>query len=572
MSPRTRGHHPAQTPLPIEEYALIGDTETAAPRCRELGYVRVVPDKASPEEEHVRAAEVIGALCLATDLGMGFPFEHGLHSTLVAMRLADRLGVDRATASQAYYACLLSHSGCTTDAHVTAEVFGDSLTTHLNPVVYGTQRQVLLGLLRALPDPQRPPPLRAAQVVRRLPKMALKAGPQFTALCEVAEMLANRVGLPPTVPGLLAHLTERWDGKGPLRRAKGDEIPLPMRIVHVAVDATLQHVLGGEERAARLARERAGRGLDPEVAACLSDDPSGVLALDPEVSAWDEVLTCEPRPHLMLEGTAIDRALVAMGSFADLLSPYLSGHSTGVAELAASAAGRCRLDADSAVAVRCAALVHDLGRVAIGARTWQKPEPLTQDEREQVRLHPYHTERVLSRSAFLSALAPIAGAHHERLDGSGYHRGCPGAELALPARLLAAADAYHAMTEPRPHRAAMPPDQAAQTLGNEASAGRLDPDAVAAVVEAAGQRVPRIERPAGLTEREAEVVGLLARGLQTKQVARALGISVKTADHHVQNTYRKIGVSTRAAATLFAMEHGLVAWGELPMVRSRGRS
>jgi len=184
-----------------------------------------------------------------------------------------------------------------------------------------------------------------------------------------------------------------------------------------------------------------------------------------------------------------------------------------------------------------------------------------------VRLHPYHTERVLSRSPFLAALAPVAGAHHERLDGSGYHRACRGAELPLPARVLAAADAYHAMTEPRPHREPLSRERAAEILAEEASSGRLDADAVAAVVEAAGQRAPRIERPAGLTEREAEVLGMLARGLQTKQVARALGISVKTADHHVEHAYRKIGVSTRAAATLFAMQHGLAAWGELPMAR-----
>ena len=189
-----------------------------------------------------------------------------------------------------------------------------------------------------------------------------------------------------------------------------------------------------------------------------------------------------------------------------------------------------------------------------------------------MRLHPYHTERVLSRSPFLAALAPVAAAHHERLDGSGYHRGSPGAELTLPARLLAAADAFHAMTEPRPHREPLAPERAAEELGREASAGRLDPDAVTAVIEAAGQRAPRLERPAGLTEREAEVVAMLARGLQTKQVARALGISVKTADRHVQNAYRKIGVSTRAAATLFAMEHGLVAWGELPIARPPARS
>jgi HD-GYP domain-containing protein (c-di-GMP phosphodiesterase class II) len=165
-------------------------------------------------------------------------------------------------------------------------------------------------------------------------------------------------------------------------------------------------------------------------------------------------------------------------------------------------------------------------------------------------------------------MCPIAGAHHERLDGSGYHRGVNGSALGLPARILAAADAYHAMTEPRPHRAPHPPEEAARLLAEEVSAGRLDAHAVTAVLEQAGQQTPRIEHPAGLTEREVEVVVLLARGLQTKQVARELGISTKTADRHIQNAYRKIGVSSRAAATVFAMEHGLVAWGELPIPAS----
>jgi HD-GYP domain-containing protein (c-di-GMP phosphodiesterase class II) len=531
-----------------------------------------VADEPSHVAEQVRAAEVIGALCLATDLGMGFPFEHGLHTTLVATRLADRLGVDHATASQTYYACLLSHVGCTTDAHVTAEVFGDSLTTHLNPVLFGSQREILAGIIRALPPPESAVPVRAVEIARRLPKAARKQRPHFTAMCEVAQMLANGVGLPRTVASLLAHLTERWDGKGPLGRAKGEEIPLPMRIVHVAVDATLQRLLGGEEHAVRIVRDRGGHAFDPEVAACFLDDAGEILALDTQGSAWEETLAHEPHPPLVLVGETLDRALAAMGSFADLISPYLSGHSAGVAALAAEAARRCRIDPTGLVAVRRAALVHDLGRVAIGARTWQKPGPLTADDWEHVRLHPYHTERILSPSPFLAALTPIAGSHHERLDGSGYHRGCTGAELALPARLLAAADAYHAMTEPRPHRAALAPEHAAQELAGEASAGRLDPDAVAAVIEAAGQPSPRLERPAGLTAREAEVIGMLARGLQTKQVARALGISVKTADRHIQNAYGKIGVSTRAAATLFAMEHGLLAWGELPIARPAVRS
>jgi HD-GYP domain-containing protein (c-di-GMP phosphodiesterase class II) len=527
---------------------------------------------AEPEgNERVRTAELIAALCLATDLGMALPFEHGLQTTVIAMRLANRLGVDRRTASETYYACLLSHAGCTTEAHHAAEVFGGSLTTSFNPLMYGSAREVLTGLLRALPDPGSPALVRTLQSARRFPRMARETRPALSAACEVAGMLADRVGAPPSVPGLLAHLTERWDGQGPLRRARGGQIPVPMRIVHVATDAAFQRLLGGAEHAARLVRERAGHAFDPQVAACLADEAAEILALEERASAWEEVLALEPAAPLVLETEALERALSAMANFADLISPSLAGHSAGVAELAAAAARLSRIDALGSTAIRRAGLLHDLGRVAIHARIWQKPGPLTADEWEQVRLHPYHTERVLSRSPFLSALAPIAEAHHERLDGSGYHRRATGPELGVAARLLAAADAYHAMTEPRPHREPHPPERAAQILAEEARAGRLDPEAIAAVLESAGQRAPRLERPAGLSEREVEVVAMLARGLQTKQVARALGISAKTADRHIQNAYRKIGVSSRAAATLFAMEHGLVAWGERPIARSAAR-
>ena len=520
---------------------------------------------ASQGREQVRGAELVGALCLATDLGMGFPFEHGLQTTLIAMRLADRLGLDRATVRDTYYASLLAHSGCTADAHVTPQVFGSSLTTHSHPLIYGSRREVMTGLLRAIPDPGAAGVRRAAQIARRLPRLVREQRPHLSASCEVAAMLAAALGLPWPAATLPAYLFERWDGHGPLGRAGGEEIPLPIRVVHVAVDASFQRLLGDEKHVARVARERAGHAFDPHVATCLAAHAAEILALDELGPVWEEAIACEPRPWLVLEGDELDRGLAAMGNFADLISPYLSGHSAGVAELAGAAAQLCGLDATGVLAVRRAGLVHDLGRVAVHPGVWQKREPLSADEREQVRLHPYHSERVLAQSAFLAALAPVAAAHHERLDGSGYHRAATGQDLGLPARLLAAADAYHAMTEPRSHRAPIAPERAARILGEEASAGKLDARATSAVVEAAGQPVPRIDRPAGLTAREAEVVCLLARGLQTKQVAAALGISPKTADRHIQNAYRKIGASTRAAATLFAMEHGLLAWGELPM-------
>ena len=531
----------------------------------------MVRDSAGSAAEQLRTAEVIGTLCLATDLGMGFAFEHGLQTTVIAMRLAGRLGVDCQTAVQTYYGSLLSHAGCTTDAHLAAEVFGGSLTEHLNPLMYGSSREVVAGLIRALPDPGASGPLRAVQIAQRLPRMVRLSRPALAANCEVAGMLAEQTGAPAAVAASLAYLFDRWDGKGPLRRAAADAIPLSMRIVQAAIDAALQRHLVGERVAARLIGERAGRGLDPEVAGCVAAAPE-LLSFTDGSSVWDETLAGEPRPWLTLAGEEIDRALAAMGRFADLICPYHVGHSSGVAELAAAAAARCGMDAAGTRTVRRAGLVHDLGRVAVSAATWGKPGPLSADEWEQVRLHPYRTERVLSRAAFLADLTPIACAHHERLDRSGYHRGMPGAELTMPARLLAAADMFRTKCEQRPHRAAMSAEQAAQALAAEAKAGRLDPDAVAAVVESAGQRVPRLDRAKGLTEREGQVLVLLARGLQTKQVAKALGISVKTADRHVQNIYAKIGVSSRAAATMFAMEHGLVTWGEFPMGDASGRS
>jgi HD-GYP domain-containing protein (c-di-GMP phosphodiesterase class II) len=525
--------------------------------------------------ERVPAAELIAALSLATDLGLGIELEHGLRSTVFAMRLADRLGVDHETAAQTYYGCLLMHIGCTTNAHVAAEVFGsgsEQLSKNLLPVLFGSRREMTGALLRTLAAGRRGPA--RATAIGRLPKV-VRAGPEIgaaAARCEVGEMMVERLGLGASTRRLFPFLQERWDGKGDPGRARGDEIPLAMRIAHVARDADTQLHVGGKQHAIAVVRDRAGDAFDPEIAACLADAAAEVMALDPGAGAWQPTLDCEPTPRLMLQGDAIDAALAAIGDFADLASPYLAGHSAGVAQVAAAAAAQCSADIGDPRAFRRAALVHDVGRVAVPVRLWQKAGPLTPGEWERVRLHAYYSERVLCRSPFLAALVPVATAHHERLDGSGYHRGTGASGLTPAARLLAAADAYQAMTEPRPHRAAMSSQRAADTIAEEARAGRLDRDAVAALLDAVGQPVPRIERPAGLTEREAQIIGLLARGLQTKQVARALGISVKTADTHVQNAYRKIGVSTRAAAALFAMEHGLVASGEFPIGESPARS
>ncbi len=181
-----------------------------------------------------------------------------------------------------------------------------------------------------------------------------------------------------------------------------------------------------------------------------------------------------------------------------------------------------------------------------------------------MRLHPYLTQRMLRQSKALAQLGAIAVQHRERLDGSGYPHGLGATAIARPARILAAADVYQAMREPRPHRPELSADAAAAELRAEVKAGRLDGEAVEAVLGAAGHRIRRRrEGPAGVSEREVEVLRLLARGLSNRAIAERLVISPKTVGSHVEHIYAKIDASSRATASVFAMQHGLLPDEEL---------
>jgi HD-GYP domain-containing protein (c-di-GMP phosphodiesterase class II) len=251
--------------------------------------------------------------------------------------------------------------------------------------------------------------------------------------------------------------------------------------------------------------------------------------------------------------------LLAIANFVDLKSPYSLGHSRAVADLAAAAGVQLGLAEAEQRTLRRAGLAHDFGRLGVSNAIWDKRGPLGLGEWERVRLHPYLTERMLQQSSVLSPLGAIAVQHRERLDGSGYPRGLVGVAISGPARILGAADADQAMREPRPHRPERPANEAAVELRADVKGGRLDGDAVEAVLGAAGHRVSRRrEGPAGLTAREVEVLRLLTRGLSNKAIAERLVISPKTAGNHIEHIYSKIDASTRAQAGLFAMQHGLL--------------
>jgi len=385
------------------------------------------------------------------------------------------------------------------------------------------------------------------------------------AVCEVAELLAGQLGLDADVQHDLLLTTERWDGKSFIKRAKEDEIPPSVRVVHIAECATIYDAVGGPDAARAVVRERAGTAFDPRLAEVFAAHAETLLA--PAAHLWAEVVADPGYDAGALSDGEADAGLQAIAQFVDLKSPFTVGHSRAVSSLAAAAAEQAGLPASDAAALGRSGLLHDLGMVGVPSPVFEKRGPLTTDERERVRLHTYHGERIVAQSPPLSALGAVAFRHHERCDGSGYHRGLDARSISQRARLLAAADAFQSMTEARPYRAALAPGAAAAELRAEARAGRLDGEAVECVLAAAtGRRRRRAAHAGGLTARELEVLRLLARGLSTKQIAKKLVITPKTADSHIQHVYSKIGVSTRAAATVFAMRHDIVqSSGELPM-------
>jgi HD-GYP domain-containing protein (c-di-GMP phosphodiesterase class II) len=283
-----------------------------------------------------------------------------------------------------------------------------------------------------------------------------------------------------------------------------------------------------------------------------------------EIDTWQAVVAAEPALAVVLAGERFDAALTAIANFVDLKSPYFLGHAMAVAELAGEAGRRAGLPAEEVTMLRRAGLAHGLGRLGISNAILDKPGPLGAGEWERIRLQPYLTERMLKQSEALAPLAAIAVQHRERLDGSGYPRGLSGTAIGRAARVLAAADAYQSMLEPRPHRPPLEADAAAAELRTAVRAGHHDAEAVEAVLGAAGHRVPRRRAgPAGLTAREVEVLCLVARGLPNKAIADRLVISPKTVSNHLEHIYTKIGASSRAAAGLFAMQHGLLPETEL---------
>lgn len=506
--------------------------------------------------------EVVALLAMGQDNAFGQPLESQFRSCVLARWIADAQGGDAGLTDTVHWVALLRYLGCTGHAHEVSALFGDEIALRARTLVHDVANtdEVVADLIDFVASD----PARLGLVTHVLGLGRVAIAPNFAAGCEVGDALAARLGMSPAVRSALRCTFERWNGHGFPDGVAGEDIPLAMRVVHLSHDMEAIARLRSPTDALAAAVERRDRTYDPALVDVFVARGERWLedlaALDP----WVAVRELEPGPHRVLAGDEVDEVLSVVADFVDLKSPFMAGHSRRCAALTARAAGLLGLDAARIEALHRAALVHDLGITAIPNSIWDKPGGLSTAERDRVEVHPMLTVQMLRRCASMPDVGAIAGAHHERSDGSGYHRGVR-LDAGDPAgSVLAAADVYVGLTADRADRPAWTVEDATAELTRLATKGLLHADAVSAVLAAAGRgrrRRPnaRVARPGGLTAREVQVLRLVAEGLPVKVIAERLVISPKTADHHVQHIYTKIGVSSRAAAALWAMHHGMVS-------------
>ena len=504
----------------------------------------------------LRLLALLAGLAGVTDLGAGGQPDESLRRCVVATRLARLTGSSEAVVRDVQQVALLGHIGCLAWSHEAGTIWGDDIAmTHAalmaDPASAAYAVRLFVPMVAAATGRSR---AGVAMTMLRTSRHTAREAP--VATCEVAEAAGRRLAFSPLVVASLGHVTAGWNGCG-YPTARGEQIPLPARLMHVAMVAVLFADALGLEAATTEVRRRAGGHLDPDLATACADamgELYGGLDTDDPFSV---VLDLEPDPAARVDTAGLADIARVCGELVDLKSPWLQGHSSAVAELAGAAA--TGLGLPEAEQVRVAGYLHDVGRAGLPSRLWALPRAWTAAERDQAQLHTYYTERVLSRVAELGAVADLAGLHHERCDGSGYHRGLHGDRIPMGARVLATADAYRLLIQDRADRPGLVLGDAARRLRAEADSGRLDPDAVSAVLAGAGAaHVPAGPGVAGLTSRQLEVLRPVTRGLSNRQIARQLVLSPRTVDRHVADVYQRIGVSSRAAAAMFCMEHGLL--------------
>jgi HD-GYP domain-containing protein (c-di-GMP phosphodiesterase class II) len=519
----------------------------------------------------IRRADFMMFLAYASDLATGHSSDFALRACVLAMRIAELVGCSEQVRRNAYHQSMLRYVGCNADTHVLSATFGDEIALRRDLVGMDMGDRAQLGsvFIKAFTShyAELAPAALEQAIKDGLAQAAAVSRQVLTAHCEVAQRIGERLGLSEDIRQNLGQLYERWDGKGLPQGRKGDDVLPAVRLVTLAQDAIALSDGHGIDEMARVVASRGDGPYEAELARAVSEHASALMAGIGVTVDREEILRLEPKPSAMLNEAECEEAFLAIADMIDMRMPFTLGHSRAVADLAEAAGQKLGMPASDIRALRWSGHVHDIGELVVPVSTWMRKGPLSARERDAAHLHAYHGERALA--AFGRDGEPMAAlvlCHHERLDGSGYHRKVGGSNLSLAARVLAAAEAFQTAREERPHRKASSAEAAASKLRTDVRAGSLCPSAAEAVLSVAGQpsRRPPPRPLSGMTPREIEVLRLVASGLTVKETAQKLDISPKTADHHIQSFYGKFGVTTRAGAALYAIERGVLTAGETP--------
>lgn len=481
----------------------------------------------------VKVLEAIQALAFIGDLSMGQPIDHSLRTAWLAGRLAAASGQDAPGCAAARCVALLRWSGCTANAPEFSELLGDDVGA----------REAML----------------ASRLPQIVPAGALEqfAGAMLSLAqihCEVSGEIASMLAMGTDTEGALRCIFEAYDGRGVPGLRQGDAVPVAVFLVSLASDLEIFSRVYGLEQALALIARKADRQYPAEMVDCVAAHAKGWLRALEDAGAGDEL---SPPADAMRR----EAPLELIADVIDLKLPWMTGFSRQAAERALACAARLGLDADSRRRAHRAALIHGIGRAAVPNTVWNTPGPLPASAWERVRLVPYWTARAARQIGALGVEAQIASFAYERADGSGYFRGAAARAIPIEARVVAAAVAWAALGARRPWRAPFTVCQASEHLSREAALGRFDVDVVRALIDSASTRRARAaSKPEGvsLSGREKEVLHRISRGASNKEVARALEISPSTVRTHVESVFRKLGCSTRAAATLKAATLGLL--------------
>jgi HD-GYP domain-containing protein (c-di-GMP phosphodiesterase class II) len=449
--------------------------------------MKLVPDPAG----EVRQSEVIAALSHALDMTEGHPVGQAERSCLIGMRLARELRLDAEAQYALYYALLLKDVGCSSSAARMCQLFGTDdialktdgkLVDWTKPVQVAryTSRHVAAGGRIA----------RAQRTLSVLRTLVAEGKEIVETRCDRGATIIKSLGFPDASADAVRALDEYWDGRGQPFGLSGDEIPLLARIACLSQTAEVFFAAHGRAAAREMVAERRGRWFDPAIADAL-------LAIPDEDGLWTDlvsdevaqlVLELEPEDRvLVLDEAGVDRICEAFADVIDAKSPFTARHSRGVATYARLIGQQLAFSPVDLRELHRAGLLHDIGKLGIPNTILDKPAKLTDDEFARMRLHPAYTERILAGIPAFARFAEVAAAHHERLDGRGYHRGIPAGDLPLSARALAAADVFEALTADRPYRGPMDPDEAFAIARRDAGQA-LDPlcvEALAAAVDEA---------------------------------------------------------------------------------------